>query len=91
MKWKIKTQAKVVAKLMGNRLFQQARSHVEQAEMMVKGAATPEQLANATEEIAKAKNDLSSAFANSTMAEKRQLAKLQDQIEQLEINLPEYQ
>jgi hypothetical protein len=58
--------------------------------MMLKGATTPEQLANASEEIAKAKNNLSSAFANSTMAEKRQLAELQDQIDQLESDFPEY-
>ncbi|QOY34122.1 DUF3813 domain-containing protein [Anaerobacillus isosaccharinicus] len=75
---------------MGNRLFQQARSRVEQAEMMVKGAITPEQLANASEEILKAKNDLSSAFANSTTAEKRQLSQLQEQIDQLDGDLPEF-
>ncbi len=75
---------------MGNRLFQQARSRVEKAEMMVRQASTPEELSAANEEISKAKNDLSSAFAQSSIAEKRQLADLQDQVDQLEKDLPEY-
>lgn len=74
---------------MGNQLFQQARSRVLNAEVMVHAASTPEQLADAYEEIAKAKNNLSSAFAQSTFAEKRQLAELQNQIDQLEQSLPE--
>ncbi|OIJ10182.1 hypothetical protein BKP35_13805 [Anaerobacillus arseniciselenatis] len=74
---------------MGNRLFQQARNAVEQAEMQVQSATTPEQLALAQEEILKAKNNLSSAFAQSTTAEKRQLAELQNNIENLEQTLPE--
>ncbi len=74
---------------MGNLLFQQARKAVQQAEMKVKGATTPEQLALAQEEIIKAKNDLSSAFAQSTTAEKKQLAELQNNIESLEQALPE--
>ncbi|OIJ18453.1 hypothetical protein BKP45_12850 [Anaerobacillus alkalidiazotrophicus] len=76
---------------MGNQLFQQARTAVEQAQKMVQTASTPEQIAMATKEISKAKNNLSSAFAQSTIAEKRQLAELQDQIDNLEHNLPEYQ
>ncbi|OIJ10482.1 hypothetical protein BKP37_18275 [Anaerobacillus alkalilacustris] len=76
---------------MGNQLFQQARTAVEHAQKMVQTASTPEQIAMATKEISKAKNNLSSAFAQSTIAEKRQLAELQDQIDNLEHNLPEYQ
>jgi exonuclease VII large subunit len=75
---------------MGNRLFQQARYAVEKAEEMVKTANTPELLSLAYQEIEKAKNDLSSAFAQSTTAEKKQLAQFQDQIDQLQETLPEY-
>lgn len=74
---------------MGNLLFQQARSAVEQAEMNVKNASTPEQLAEAYEEIAKAKNNLSSAFTHSTIAEKKQLTELQNSIDDLVQSLPE--
>ena len=75
---------------MGNQLFQQARSQVEQAEQKLQNATTPEQLSAAFDEITKAKNSLSSAFANSTTAEKEQLAQMQNTIEQLEQGLPEY-
>lgn len=75
---------------MGNQLFQQARQRVEQAEVLVNNASTPQQLALATVEIEKAKNNLSSAFANSTFAEQRQLGELQSKIAQLEEALPEY-
>lgn len=74
---------------MGNQLFQQARKAVENAEISVKSASTPEQIALATEDIKKAKNNLSSAFAQSTTAEKIQLAEFQNQIDNLENNLSE--
>lgn len=76
---------------MGNRLFQEARERVKKAEMLVSEAATPEQLAFAYEEISKAKNNLSSAFAQSSVAEKKQLSELQNQLDHIEQNLPEYQ
>ncbi|MGO4888482.1 DUF3813 domain-containing protein [Anaerobacillus sp. MEB173] len=68
---------------MGNKLFQEARKAVEIAEQKVMLATTPEQFEDAIAEIEKAKNNLSSAFANSTTAEKEQLAKYQDQIQDL--------
>ncbi|PKR86744.1 DUF3813 domain-containing protein [Heyndrickxia camelliae] len=58
---------------MTNRLFQQAKFFVERA----KGSPNDEQT------IQKAKNALSSAFANSTIAEQNQLNKMQDELEQL--------
>ncbi|GIN84030.1 hypothetical protein J6TS2_04160 [Heyndrickxia sporothermodurans] len=62
---------------MANRLFQQARQYVEQA----KASST---LGREKEEaILKAKNALSSAYANSTFAEQQQLQDLQKEIEQL--------
>ncbi|MCD8502497.1 MAG: DUF3813 domain-containing protein [Bacillaceae bacterium] len=75
---------------MGNLLFQQARQAVEHAENHVKLATTPEQIALAVEQFKKAKNDLSSAFAHSSVAEKRQLAEMQQQLDHLEHSLPEY-
>ncbi|TKC18249.1 DUF3813 domain-containing protein [Robertmurraya kyonggiensis] len=60
---------------MGNRLFIEARSAVEQA----KNATGSGQHT----EIARAKNAISSAFANSTMAERRQLSQLQNELDQL--------
>ena len=50
---------------MGNQLFQEARRFVEMAK-----SASPAERDSAVE---KAKNALSSAFANSTMAEQNQL------------------
>lgn len=60
---------------MGNRLFIEARNAVEQA----KNATGSGQY----DAIDKAKNALSSAFANSTMAERRQLSQLQSELDQL--------
>jgi len=60
---------------MGNQLFQEARRFVE----MAKSAN-----ANDLEDtVAKAKNALSSAFANSTVAEQRQLQQMQNELEQV--------
>jgi hypothetical protein len=60
---------------MGNRLFQEARESVQ----LAKTASFEEQ------EAAKqrAKNALSSAYANSTSAEQRQLSELQSELENL--------
>lgn len=64
---------------MGNILFQQARKAVEEAEMEIQSSGN-----NLQEKLSIAKNNLSSAYANSTIAEKRQLQELQQRIEQLE-------
>jgi hypothetical protein len=59
---------------MGNPLFQKAR------EAVLAAKHTP---TNREEAIAVAKNALSSAFAQSTTAEKRQLHQLQDELDSL--------
>ncbi|MCM3238050.1 DUF3813 domain-containing protein [Heyndrickxia oleronia] len=61
---------------MANRLFRQARQYVE----MAKDASGN---GNQQELISKAKNALSSAYANSTFAEQQQLQELQSEIDQL--------
>ncbi|GIN37927.1 MULTISPECIES: DUF3813 domain-containing protein [Heyndrickxia] len=61
---------------MANRLFQQARQYVE----MAKDASGN---GNQQELISKAKNALSSAYANSTFAEQQQLQELQSEIDRL--------
>ncbi|MDG5473031.1 DUF3813 domain-containing protein [Jeotgalibacillus sp. ET6] len=61
---------------MKNQLYQQAREFVSQAQFSKK-----------PEDIAKAKNGLSSAFANSTLAEQEQLRGMQEQISHLEDTL----
>jgi hypothetical protein len=59
---------------MGNQLFQEARRFVEMAK-----SAGPAERDSAVE---KAKNALSSAYANSTFAEQRQLQEMQNELEQ---------
>ncbi|WP_059172991.1 DUF3813 domain-containing protein [Bacillus sp. FJAT-27445] len=60
---------------MANQLFQQARKFTSHAL-----DSTPEERQEA---VAKAKNALSSAYANSTLAEQRQLAEMQEQLDSL--------
>lgn len=60
---------------MGNRLFQEARKAVAQAY-----TAPPAHQADA---IATAENALSSAYANTTLAEKEQLRSFQDELNSL--------
>lgn len=60
---------------MGNRLFQEARKSVE----LAKNATGSGQHAA----IDRAKNALSSAYANTTLAEKEQLRQLQNELDQL--------
>ncbi|GLB58870.1 DUF3813 domain-containing protein [Cytobacillus sp. NCCP-133] len=57
---------------MGNRLYQEARKYAE----IAKGSPGQE------EAISRAKNALSSAFANSTAAEQEQLREMQQKLEQ---------
>ncbi|MEW9051395.1 MAG: DUF3813 domain-containing protein [Neobacillus sp.] len=60
---------------MGNQLFQEARRFVEMAK-----SADP---AERDSVIEKAKNALSSAYANSTIAEQSQLQEMQNELEQV--------
>ncbi|CAG9609203.1 DUF3813 domain-containing protein [Pseudoneobacillus rhizosphaerae] len=61
---------------MGNRLFQEARTAVELAQS---AQSSEKQTA-----ILRAKNALSSAYANSTVAEQAQLSQMQSELDQLE-------
>ncbi|MBS8263043.1 DUF3813 domain-containing protein [Mesobacillus boroniphilus] len=61
---------------MGNRLFQEARKAVQ----LAKTAEPAEQSAA----INTAQNALSSAYANTTMAEKEQLRSFQDELNSIE-------
>lgn len=60
---------------MGNRIFQDARKFVD----LAKNSGPNEQ----SIAISKAKNALSSAYANSTIAEKEQLQDLQKELDRL--------
>ena len=60
---------------MGNQLFQEARRFVEMAK-----SANPADLDSS---VAKAKNALSSAYANSTVAEQAQLQQMQQELDQI--------
>lgn len=61
---------------MANQLFQQARKYTALAL-----ESYPDERQEA---VAKAKNALSSAYANTTFAEQRQLAEMQEQLDGLE-------
>jgi hypothetical protein len=64
---------------MGNRLFQEARQYVQLAkEASTTGSEDTQQT------IARAKNALSSAYANTTRAEQEQLRELQSELNQLQ-------
>ncbi|NSL51509.1 DUF3813 domain-containing protein [Calidifontibacillus erzurumensis] len=65
---------------MGNKLFQLARDAVYEAEV----SAQSEGAETVVEKINKAKNALSSAFANSNFAEHQQLQELQQRLEEIE-------
>lgn len=60
---------------MGNQLFQEARRFVDMAK-----TTSPEERESV---VAIARNALSSAFANSTAAEQRQLHEMQTELEQV--------
>ncbi|WNS76832.1 DUF3813 domain-containing protein [Bacillus sp. DTU_2020_1000418_1_SI_GHA_SEK_038] len=64
---------------MGNRLFQEAKRSVDMA--------TKAGPANRSEAVQKAKNALSSAYANSTRAEQEQLAGMQQRLDEIPSNL----
>ncbi|MDP4085024.1 MAG: DUF3813 domain-containing protein [Bacillota bacterium] len=61
---------------MGNQLFQEARRFVEMAK-----SASPADRPNV---VSKAKNALTSAYANSTVAEQGQLQKMQNELDQIQ-------
>ena len=60
---------------MGNQLFQEARRFVEMAK-----SADPNERESIVE---KAKNALSSAYANTTIAEQKQLQQMQQELNQI--------
>ncbi|HWO75056.1 MAG TPA: DUF3813 domain-containing protein [Bacillus sp. (in: firmicutes)] len=64
---------------MGNRIFNEASKWVHRAT-----AASKETGSKDEELIAKAQNALSSAYANSTTAEKMQLRDLQNRLDQIQ-------
>lgn len=72
---------------MGNKLFKLANAAVHRAETSSNAAMTPEEYSEATTKISVAKNDVSSAYANSTMAEKEQLQEMQQRLEKAEQSL----
>ncbi|MGM0846838.1 MAG: DUF3813 domain-containing protein [Bacillota bacterium] len=64
---------------MGNQLFQEARQYVQLAkEASTTGSEDTQQT------IQRAKNALSSAYANTTRAEQQQLRELQSELNQLQ-------
>lgn len=63
---------------MANQIFQRAYKAVEAANEAMKEAHTPEAQAEATEKVRRAKQALSQAFADSSVAEKEQLSELQN-------------
>ncbi|MEH7224884.1 DUF3813 domain-containing protein [Bacillus sp. JJ1566] len=65
---------------MGNPLFQKARETVEVAKLASAGQSDT----SLQDAISVAKNALSSAYANSTTAEKEQLRELQTELDQLQ-------
>lgn len=65
---------------MSNRLFRQARESVAFASSVAKGSNEGDK----SEAIIKAKNDLTSAFMNSTDAERAQLHDFQDTIDSIQ-------
>lgn len=69
---------------MSNKLFQLAEAAVHRAETSSHAIVNGNELREAKTKIAVAKNDVSSAYANSTTAEKEQLRELQDRLEQCE-------
>jgi hypothetical protein len=61
---------------MGNKLFQEARTSVELAKTATAG--------DKQKAILRAKNALSSAYANTTIAEQAQLSEMQKELDQIQ-------
>lgn len=62
---------------MGNRYFQQARDAVNEAKQVMSQAQTSTEHEEAVKKVKRAKQALSQAFADSSMAERNQLMELQ--------------
>ncbi|WP_216828336.1 DUF3813 domain-containing protein [Alkalihalobacterium elongatum] len=69
---------------MSNQLLQEARTAVELAEQMTQHAVTPEETRAAQIQVEKARNNLLSAFANSTIAQKDQLEEMQNSLNNID-------
>jgi hypothetical protein len=65
---------------LGNKLFQLARDAVLKAEEQLRQAESPADIDEAINSVEIAKNNLNSAFANSTGAERDQLMAYQNQL-----------
>ncbi|WP_017754585.1 DUF3813 domain-containing protein [Calidifontibacillus oryziterrae] len=75
---------------MGNRLFQLAKSAVHNVETSVQSASSNPNLTEVQAKIKVAKNELSSAFANSSFAEKQQLQELQQRLDKAQESLTNF-
>jgi exonuclease VII large subunit len=64
---------------MANQYFQQARDAIQSAQAAMNAAHTPEALNQAYAQIHRAKQALSQAFADSSMAEREQLGQMQEE------------
>ncbi|TMW71486.1 DUF3813 domain-containing protein [Alteribacter natronophilus] len=64
---------------MANQQFQQAREAIEAAHTAMNAAHTPEGLEQAYNQIHRARQALSQAFADSSMAEREQLGQMQEE------------
>ncbi|OLO40636.1 hypothetical protein BTR23_06535 [Alkalihalophilus pseudofirmus] len=69
---------------MSNQLLQEARTAIELAEQMAQHAVTPEETQAAQVQVEKARNNLLSAYANSTIAQKQQLEEMQECLNQID-------
>lgn len=72
---------------MGNNLFQRAKSAVHRADTSAHSAITSGKHEEAQTYINVAKNEVSSAFANSTPAEQGQLQELQQRLDEAQAYL----
>jgi flagellar biosynthesis chaperone FliJ len=68
---------------LSNKLFQLAKEAVHKAEQQLQNASTEEDIDDAIQYVETAKNNLSSAFANSTTAERQQLQQYQQQLDEV--------
>lgn len=68
---------------MGNQFYQEAREAVARAELLALAAETDIQREAVQKELHRAKNALSSAFANSTPAEQEQLSEMQTHLQNI--------
>ncbi|MBU9721828.1 MULTISPECIES: DUF3813 domain-containing protein [Bacillaceae] len=62
---------------MANRFFQEAREAVEEAQQAIQSTTTPLEQDETEQKIKRAKQAISQAYADSTLAERRQIMDLQ--------------